>query len=329
MYFQEFKSVLYSDTLVPDIFICEYLPTMPPEYVKVYLYCLFLCKYQKKATVDDLSKKLELDYDTVSNAISHLENLGIVSRMENGITILDIKEKEINKLYRPKTTSTPEEALHSSEKSKKRRETIEAINKNFFQGLMSPSWYTDIDAWFDKYKFEEDVMYALFQHCYDYKGLSPNYIAKVAESWHNKNIVNSFDLDRYFIQYQKVKEIKAKIAKKLNLNRLLTEYEENYVETWVEEYGYDFDIIEIALKKTTSKTNPNFDYINAIIKDWFENNLKTKEYITKYESMKKRNYKKGKNLQEKDKDTVSQKDNFQQRKYEDEYYDKFFLNTGK
>ncbi|NMB95580.1 MAG: DnaD domain protein [Clostridiaceae bacterium] len=330
MYFQEFKSVLYSDTLVPDIFISEYLPSMPCEHVKVYLFCLFLSKYNKKATVEDLSKKLGLDYDTVSNAISSLESLGIVGRTENGIIILDLKEKEINKLYRPKTTSTPDEALLSSEKSKKRRETIEAINKNFFQGLMSPSWYTDIDAWFDKYKFEEDVMYALFQHCYDYKGLSPNYITKVADSWHSRNIVNSFDLDKYFIQYQKIKEIKLKIIKKLNLNRFLTEYEESYIDTWVEEYGFDFEIIEIALKKTTSKTNPNFNYINAILSDWFNNNLKTKEDIIKYDSIKKKSYKnKGKIQQEKEKDAVSQKDNFQQRKYTDEYYDKFFLNSEK
>ena len=79
-------------------------------------------------------------------------------------------------------------------------------------------------------------MYALFQHCYDYKGLSPNYITKVADSWHSRNIVNSFDLDKYFIQYQKIKEIKLKIIKKLNLNRFLTEYEESYIDTWVEEY---------------------------------------------------------------------------------------------
>ena len=98
----------------------------------------------------------------------------------------------------------------------------------------------------------------------------------------------------------------------------------------MEEYGFDFEIIEIALKKTTSKTNPNFNYINAILSDWFNNNLKTKEDIIKYDSIKKKSYKnKGKIQQEKEKDAVSQKDNFQQRKYTDEYYDKFFLNSEK
>ena len=325
MYFQEFKSVLYSDTLVPDIFISEYLPSMPSEHIKVYLYCLFLSKHNKNASIDDLSKKLNLNYDSVSNAISSLESLGIVSRKDKSIAILDLKEKEILKLYRPKTTSTPDETIDNLDKNNKRRQTIQAINKNFFQGLMSPSWYTNLDTWFEKYKFEEDVMYALFQHCYDYKGLSPNYITKVADSWHNKNIINSFDLDRFFIQYQKTKDIKIKISKKLKLNRFLTEYEEDFIDNWVEVYGYDFNIIDLALKKTTSKTNPNFNYINAIVKDWFDNNLKSKEDIVKYEASTKRTY----NKKTEKNSSVSQKDNFVQRKYKDEYYDKFFSNSGK
>ncbi|HHY24240.1 MAG TPA: DnaD domain protein [Clostridiaceae bacterium] len=324
MYFQEYKSILYSDTLVPDIFISEYLPSMPCEQVKVYLYCLFLSKYNRKTSTEDLSKKLGMDYDTVSNAISALVNLGIISRKDNNIRIVDLKEKEINKIYRLKSTSTPEEAVLSSERSNKRREIIAAINNNFFQGLMSPSWYTNIDAWFDKYKFEEDVMYALFQHCYDYKGLSPNYIEKVADSWHSKNIINNFDLDAYFIQYQKVKDIRSKVVKKLKLNRYLTEYEEEFIEKWVEDFGFDFEIIDIALKKTTSKTNPNFNYIHAILKDWSENNIKSKEDVYQYEKSNRQAYRKKQEKQS----AVPQHGNFDQRKYGDDYYDKFFDNIG-
>jgi DnaD/phage-associated family protein len=327
LYFQEYKSILYSDTLVPDIFISEYLPSMPCEQVKVYLYCLFLSKYNKKASTEDLSKKLEMDYDTVSNAISALINLGIMERKDNAVKIVDLKEKEINKIYRRKTTSTPEDAILSSERSTRRRETIKAINDNFFQGVMSPSWYTNIDAWFDKYKFEEDVMYALFQHCYDYKGLSPGYIEKVADNWHSKNIINNFDLDSYFIQYQKIKDIKQKIGKKLKLNRLLTEYEEEFVEKWVENFGFTFEIIDIALKKTTAKTNPNFNYVHAILKDWAKKELKTKEEILEYEREKKqqKNHVKNKSIDS----AVPRYGNFEQRKYDEEYYDNFFDNVEK
>ena len=48
------------------------------------------------------------------------------------------------------------------------------------------------------------------------------------------------------------------------------------------EFGYDLSLIDIALKKTTSKTNPNFEYLNKIISDWNEKGLRTKDDIENY-----------------------------------------------
>ncbi|MCX7922782.1 MAG: DnaD domain protein [Clostridia bacterium] len=330
MFFEANKSTLYSDTLVPDIFVSEYMPSMDGDCVKLYLYCLFLSKYNKQISTKDLAKKLGIDMDKTKDLLIYLESMGIISRKENsnGILLNDLKEKEINKMYRPKLTSSPEEAIQSSERNKRRNEIVASINNAFFQGLMPPSWYTDIDDWFDRYKFEEDVMYALFKYCYDNNGLHKNYIMAVASSWHKKNIVNSFDLDNYSIEYQKFKDVRGKIVKKLKLSRNLTEYEEEYVEKWFMEYRYDFDIIEIALKKTTAKTNPSLRYIDAILADWYKNGLKTKEEIIVFESAKKQqsiDKNKGK-----PKDAVThipQKGNFDQREYDDEYYDNLYDNV--
>jgi len=320
MFFESYKSILYSDTLLPDIFISEYMPSMSPDCLKVYIYCLFLSKYNKKASAEELSKKLEMEIDKVKNAFTHLESLGIIKRKDRSIQFVDLKEKEINKLYRMKTTSTPEEAALSSERNKKRNHIISAINNTFFQGVMAPSWYTDIDAWFDKYQFEEDVMYALFQHCYDHNGLSKQYIAKVADNWHSKGIKNSFDLDRYFIEYQKLKDIKLKIAKKLKRKSPLTQYEEEYVEKWVMDYKYNFDVIELALKKTTAIANPNFEYINRILTNWYENGLRTKEEIITAEDNKKRTSNKSASKQA----VIPQHTNFEQRSYDKEYFENVF-----
>lgn len=325
MFFESYKSILYADTLLPDIFISEYMPSMDGDCLKVYLYCLFLSKYNKQASTEELSKKLEIDMNKVKDSLTYLESVGVITRKEdNAVILTDLKEKEINRLYRPKITSTPEEALQSSERNKKRNAIISAINNSFFQGIMPPSWYTDIDAWFDKCKFEEDVMYALFQHCYDHKGLAKSYIAKVADSWHSKNIVNSFDLDKYFVEYQKLKDIKLNIVKKLKLNRMLTEYEQDYIEKWVFEYGYDFDIIDIALKRTTARTNPNFEFIHKIITDWHQNGLKTKDEIAVYVAGKKQAAAKKPKAKEA---AVPQHSNFNQRKYDDEFYDSLYENA--
>ncbi len=323
MVFDANFSILYSDTLIPDVFISEYMPSLESDFIKVYVYCLFLRKYKKNPSSEEIAKKLELQSSRVRDALARLEELGLISRTvnENIIIINDIKEREIKKVYRAKTTSTPEEAVLSSDRSKRRSKFISSINNAFFQGVMSPSWYTDIDSWFDKYKFEEDVMYALFKHCYDYKGLSRQYITKVADNWHSKNIRNSFDLDKYSMESQKIKDIRSMIMKKLRKQGYLTEYEEAYVEKWVSEFGFDFDIIEQALRRTTSAVKPSFEYINRILSNWHEKGYKTKEEIAAAEGSSKT----AKTAKPKGREAViPQKGNFDQRKYDDEYFDKLY-----
>ncbi len=323
MVFDTNLSLLYSDTLVPDVFITEYMPSLESDFVKVYIYCVFISKHRKNMSSTAIAKKLELQPARVKEALVRLEELGLISRgtNENVIVLIDLKEKEIKKLYRAKTTSAPDDAALSNERSKKRSKFISSINNAFFQGLMSPSWYTDIDAWFDKYEFEEDVMYALFKHCSDYKGLSRQYITKVADSWHSKNIHNSFDLDRYSIESQKIKDIRGKIMKKLRRQGYLTEYEDAYVEKWAVEFGYSFEIIEMALRRTTSARSPSFEYINKIITNWHDKGYKTKEEILSAdESRRSTTTAKAKPRTS----TAPQKGNFKQRKYTDEDFEKLY-----
>ena len=42
------KSMLFSGTIIPDIFFTEYLTQTPGDYVKIYLHMLFLSKFDYK-----------------------------------------------------------------------------------------------------------------------------------------------------------------------------------------------------------------------------------------------------------------------------------------
>ena len=90
------------------------------------------------------------------------------------------------------------------------------------------------------------------------------------------------DLDIYYEKQESLNKMKKSIAKKLGKHNGLTQYEEAYIENWVLNFGYDMNIIEIALKRTTFKQNPTFEYINNIITDWHDRNLKTPSEITAF-----------------------------------------------
>lgn len=312
-------SMLFSSTDLPDVFITEYLSEAPGDYIKVYLYMLFLSKYGKDVKLNDLSKKISLPLPTIQAAIKYWEEAEIITKKGTGYIVNNIQEIELNKLYSPKLTVS-KESIQNMEKDKSRSSAIEAINTMFFQGIMSPSWYSDIDLWFKKYEFDEEVMIALFSYCFNKSALHKNYVKAVADAWHGNNIKTSSDLEDYDENNEKIKKVKKNICKKLGLSRNLTQYEEAYIEKWLQEYKYDLEIIELALKKTTSKSNPNFDYIDKIISDWYDRKLLNsddiKNYLLEFKN-------KSKQIKELEKKTGYQ--NYDQRNIDN--FDKFYANN--
>lgn len=278
---QNDPSLILSYTSVPDVFFTEYLSQAPGDYIKIYMYLFFLSKYSKDVKINDLSKKLELPLKEIQDGIKYWENNGLLIRKNQGFILPNLQEIEINKIYKPKITISPENMKEISE-NKIRAKAIDTINNDFFQGVMSPSWYGDIDLWFKKYAFDEEVMIALFRYCFNKSALHRNYISTVAEAWHKNKIKTFSDLDLYYQKQEKIKTVANSIKKKLRLSRNLSVFEEAYVEKWNITFGYELDIIDLALKKTTSKYNPSFEYIDKLLSDWNEKGFTTVEQISKY-----------------------------------------------
>ena len=312
-------SMLFSSTNLPDVFITEYLSEAPGDYIKVYLYILFLSKYGKDIKLNDLSKKIAVPLNIIQDAIKYWEEVEVITKKGTGYIVNNIQEIELNKLYSPKLTIS-KETIQNMEKDKSRSNAIEAINSMFFQGIMSPSWYSDIDLWFKKYQFDEEVMIALFRYCFEKSALHKNYVKAVADAWHGNNIKTFSDLEEYDENNEKIKKAKKNISKKLGLTRNLTQYEEAYIEKWLQEYKYNLETIDLALKKTTSKSNPNFDYIDKIITDWHDRKLlnsdDVKNYLLEFKN-------KTNQIKELEKKTGYQ--NYDQRNIDN--FDKFYANN--
>ena len=138
----------------------------------------FLSKEGKDININEVSKILSLPYDTVNEAIKYWEEQGLLIKKPDGYIMANLKEIALGKLYSPKVTANPE----NIEKNKKRTICIDSINNQFFSGTMNPTWYTDIDLWFEKYGFDEQVMVMLFSYCAEKtNSVSRNYIQAVAE----------------------------------------------------------------------------------------------------------------------------------------------------
>ena len=307
---QNEKHMMFQTTQIPDIFFSEHMRSMPGDYLKIYLYLAFLSKYSKDVKVNDLSKNLELPVNVISEGMKYLEDNKLILRKPQGFVLLDLQENMLNELYRPHVQISPEK-MEENEKNKERIKLVEYLNNRYFQGVMGPTWYSDIALWFDKYQFDKEVMISLFDYCFKKSALHRNYVKAVAEAWGLNKIKTLDDLETYYLEQERIIKIKKSIAKKLGKHSGLTQYEEAYIEKWVNDFGYDMNIIEIALKRTTFRTNASFEYLNNIMTDWHDRNLRTPEAVLAFLEQRKQLNKDKKELEKKVK-----KESFEQRNYD-------------
>lgn len=306
------------DTQIPDLFILNYMSTLEDIDVKVYLYLLICEKNGIEIDVAYLSKNICVTEQEIKLSLERLQSEELILKNSTGYNIVDIKEQEINKTYIPKME--PKVNRVQSELEKKRIAAAEAINESFFQGIMSLGWYTDISTLFKNYSFSGEVMIALFQYCQERKALNKKYVYAVAQNWYNGGVKTFEQLEEFLEDYEEIQKIKQKIVKSLRLNRSLTKYEEQYVNTWIKDYGYTFEIIEEALKRTVTIANPSISYVNGIITNWHKKGYKTVEDISSEQSKVKTN---NTTSSVEKNNTKTKYQNYEQRKYEDleSFYD--------
>lgn len=318
---QKDTSFIFSTTSIPDIFFTEYLTSANGDFIKVYLYMLFLSRYNKDIKITDLSKALNIPVKIIQEACAYWEEAKIITKKLNGYIVNNLQDIELRKLYSPKVTLSPKD-IEQNAQNQYRAKAIESINNNYFQGIMSPSWYGDIEMWFKKYGFDEQVMITLFDYCFNKSALHRNYIQAVADAWSKNNVKTYSDLENYEQSQEKFVTIKKAISKKLKLTRQLTQYEEEFIKKWVENFNYDMTVIDLALKKTTSKTNPSFDYLDKLLSDWNDRNLRTPNEVEQFLSTYK---KQTNNIKESTNKTSFS--NYEQRSYEN--LDSLYANNVK
>ena len=308
MKFAKINSFELQDIYIPEIFFINNINSLKHIDVKVYIYICYLSQKQIELDEKSISSRLGITLEELNYSLKTLEQEELLIKTVKGFDLIDIKEKEIVSKFTPKLENKLSDKEKKAEVIKQAAATT--IAECYFAGNMSFSWYSEIGIMFEKYKFTEDVMIALFNHCNNKQALNKKYVNAVAENWFKGGVLNFSDLEKYQEKMTKQNTIYKKITKELRLNRNLTIYEEKLVKVWIEQYNYDFSMIQEALSKTVNKTSPSIKYVDGILKKWHEKGFKTKKDIT-----------------EEKKTVVVKKESklntFSQRKYDDldSYYD--------
>ncbi len=76
--------------MIPDIFFAEHLSQIPGDFLKIYMYMIFLSKYGKDIKINDLSKKLNLPIKTITDGVKFLEKQELIVKKNLDLVIVDV-----------------------------------------------------------------------------------------------------------------------------------------------------------------------------------------------------------------------------------------------
>ena len=180
--------------------------------------------------------------------------------------------------------------------------------------------------WYDSLKFSTSLIEYLVEYCITTGHSSLRYMDKVALGWAEN------DIDTI----EKAKEhssIRSKayysIMKAFGISgRNLADSELTFVNKWTKEFGFDIELIQEACRRTISATQKaSFEYADSILTNWHNNNVHTLKDVTTLDEV----FNKNKQAPSTQNNTTVKRNkfnNFHQRKYDTDEYEKMLLTTS-
>ncbi|MBE6809410.1 MAG: DnaD domain protein [Ruminococcaceae bacterium] len=254
--------------LIPKT-IEKYLNTAKHEDLKVILW--LYANQGKTFDTQQLAELLAIDEDTLERSVSFWISKKLLSRRGERLIIGASPQK---------TQSSPHytgEAVNLKLKENyKLLELIEKISENLYTKVMSPSEVALAVSLNDWLGLDPDVIYMIFEYCFEIGKTSLRYIEKTAISFSDKGLTEKDILEAYLNEQRYKKTLESKIVSALGIGgRALTDSEKKAMDSWVE-WGFDVDIVKYAYELTIEKTGKySISYMSSILRSWNEKGYKT------------------------------------------------------
>lgn len=347
---------------VPRVFIDKYMADANGEFVKVYLF-LLRCMGStatSECSISAIADHFNYTEKDILRALKYWEKVGVLSielNNKNELTGLCFKDltggvqHQMETVYETKTSivennekevATPKTTNKAKKttSTKKREYTLDEV-KAFYENdeitellfiietyLKHPLSSTEMNTvfyWYDGLKFPGEVIEYLVEYCITNGHSSLRYMDKVALGW-AENEIDTIEKAKEHVSIRS--KAYYSIMKAFGINgRNLADSEMTFVNKWSKEYGFDIELIQEACRRTISATQkPSFEYADSILTNWYNNHVHTLNDVASLDEV----------FNKKKQSTTTQSstpvkrnkfNNFHQRKYDSDEYEKMLLTT--
>ena len=300
---EETKDLFLYSTEIENLFINEFLPAAPGDYVKVYLFGLMCARHDQEISTKKLALILGLSEQDVGEAWIYWEAKGLVriergaATEENGIVFLS----QIEALYgrAPKAAAIEETEEIAADEEADEAETEdeadiplhismdntefdEVMNRKLvdrrLRGLYQKYQMTTgrtisrqetsrIEDAIKVYGIEPEIFDFAIDYCADLGKFSIDYIFKVALRWTEDGCRTVADAKKLLDRHSRRNSWYRQVFKELGFNRLPAPADREIMDRWFDGMGFSIEEVIDACVAAAGRRDPNLRYVNKILEN--------------------------------------------------------------
>lgn len=294
------KDIFLYYTRVENLFINEFLPDAPGDYVKVYLFCLMYAQYDEQIDSRAISMTLGISEDEIERAWEYWSKHGLVKLMVTGEGEREVEfVRQIDMLYgRGVSDGERSSAAYegdgrsggaagadyadgydvNADQNASAEEIIaKLINRQLkeiydkYQMIsgrtMSRQETTKLSDAVKVYNIEPDILNFAIDYCADLEKYSVDYIFKVALRWTEEGCRDVAQVKQMLDRHSKRSAAYGQIFRELGFSRLPNPADREIMDRWMDEMGYSIRDILDACRASGGIREPNLRYVNKVLEN--------------------------------------------------------------
>lgn len=262
------------DTGIENIFLAEYMPPAPGDYVKIYLFALMYAQLEQEMNNEIIAKQLSISEEDVLKAWSYWEKLGVIRKHRKNtenkfdyiVEFVNLRELLYGKTPKPVEKSSEVHAELENQEVRSLFHTIERVTGTVISG----SDMREVLSWMNEFHAAPEVIAYAYSYCKEKGKQNTHYVGAVVKRWVSEGLNDVVAVEEYLQNSDQRHYLYRRVCKALGFVRNLTEEEEKLVNSWFDHMNYTIDKVLEACSLTSGISNPNIKYVNRVLTNWYE-----------------------------------------------------------
>lgn len=266
-------------TRVENLFINEFLPDAPGDYVKVYLYGLMYAQYDEEIESLMIARALDMSEGEVEDAWGYWEARGLVRKSKDGSLIEFVrmveqyygKSRAQNAVdYEPKAVQAEDELAVNFDDRENPGEDIRRVFAKY-QDLtgrtISRKETEKLSDALSLYCIKPEVLLYAIDYCADIGNISADYIFKVAFRWKEEGCEDTASVEALLEKHSERNKAYREVFKALGFARLTNPSDREIMDRWFDDMSFSLDEVLDACRAAGGIREPSLRYVHKVLEN--------------------------------------------------------------